>query len=89
MLTPTSQGIMPWCFAMRPRFWQPIDERYHVWFGDDELQNAVAEAGCRCILARGVPVWHPPGGDTTMSYREGVAALRQEDQQLYASKWGG
>ena len=88
MLTPTSQGINPWCFAIRPQFWQEIDERYHVWFGDDEFQNAIAEAGHRCIMVRGVPVFHPPGGDTTMSHRPGVAALRMEDQALYASKWG-
>ena len=87
MLTPTSQGINPWCFAIRPQFWQPIDERYHVWFGDDEFQNAIAEAGYRCIRVGGVPVFHPPGGDTTMSHRPGVAALRLEDQALYASKW--
>jgi len=87
MLTPTSQGIVPWCFAIRPHFWQQIDERYHVWFGDDEFQNAIAEAGHRCIRVGGVPVFHPPGGDTTMSHRPGVAALRLEDQALYASKW--
>ena len=46
MLTPTSQGIMPWCLAMRPQFWQPIDERYHVWFGD-----STTERDCRSGLA--------------------------------------
>jgi hypothetical protein len=87
MLTPTSQGVLPWCFAIRPRFWQPIDERYHVWFGDDEFQNALAQAGHRAIRVGGVPVFHPVGGDTTMGHRPGVAALRLEDQALYASKW--
>jgi len=87
MLTPTSQGVLPWCFAIRPQFWQPIDERYHVWFGDDEFQNALSQAGHRAIRVGGVPVFHPIGGDTTMGHRPGVAALRLEDQALYASKW--
>ena len=85
--TPAYRGLMGWCFAIRPTYWQNIDERYHTWFGDDELGLLMHEAGWRCVRAQGIPVQHPPAGDTTMIYREDIARLRKEDQALYESKW--
>ena len=85
--TPAYRGLMGWCFAVRPTYWQNIDERYHTWFGDDEFGLLMHEAGWRCVRAQGVPVYHPPAGDTTMIYREDIARLRKEDQALYESKW--
>ena len=85
--TPAYRGLMGWCFAVRPTYWQNIDERYHTWFGDDELGLLMNQAGWRCVRAQGVPVYHPPAGDTTMIYREDIARLRKEDQALYESKW--
>ena len=85
--TPAYRGLFGWCFAVRPTYWQNIDERYHTWFGDDELGLLMNQAGWRCVRAQGVPVYHPPAGDTTMIYREDIARLRKEDQALYESKW--
>ena len=84
--TPAYRGLMGWCFAVRPTYWQPIDERYHVWYGDDELGLLMHHAGWRCVRARGIPVQHPVN-ETTMQYREGLWDMRHADEALYNSKW--
>lgn len=84
--TPAYRGLMGWCFAIRPSMWQPIDERYHVWFGDDELGLNLTAAGYRCVRAGGIPVQHPVN-ETTMRYREGLWEMRRQDEALYNSKW--
>jgi len=84
--TPAYRGLMGWCFAVRPTMWQVIDERYHVWYGDDELGRLMHEAGWRCVRAKGVPVQHPVN-ETTMQYREGLWDMRHADEALYNSKW--
>ena len=84
--TPAYRGLMGWCFAVRPWLWQRIDERYHVWYGDDELGRLMNEAGWRCVRAKGVPVQHPVN-ETTMQYREGLWDMRHADEALYNSKW--
>lgn len=86
MATPAYRGLLGWCFAVRPWMWQQIDERYHTWYGDDELGLLMAEAGWRCVRASGVPVQHPQA-ETTMRYLPDVPALRLADQALYESKW--
>jgi len=84
--TPAYRGLMGWCFAVRPTYWQPIDERYHVWYGDDELGLLMHHAGWRCVRAKGIPVQHPVN-ETTMQYREGLWDMRHADEALYNSKW--
>ena len=84
--TPAYRGLMGWCFAVRPTMWQPIDERYHVWWGDDELGLLMHKAGYRCVRAGGIPVQHPVN-ETTMRYRDGLWDMRREDEALYNSKW--
>jgi hypothetical protein len=84
--TPAYRGLMGWCFAVRPTYWQNIDERYHVWYGDDELGRLMHKAGWRCVRAQGVPVQHPVN-ETTMQYREGLWDMRHADEALYNSKW--
>jgi hypothetical protein len=84
--TPAYRGLMGWCFAVRPAYWQNIDTRYHVWYGDDELGLLMNKAGWRCVRAKGVPVQHPVN-ETTMQYREGLWDMRREDEALYNSKW--
>lgn len=84
--TPAYRGLMGWCFAVRPEMWQPIDERYHVWWGDDELGLLMNKAGYRCVRAGGIPVQHPVN-ETTMQYREGLWDMRRADEALYNSKW--
>ena len=84
--TPAYRGLMGWCFAVRPTYWQNIDERYQVWYGDDELGRLMHEAGWRCVRAQGVPVQHPVN-ETTMQYREGLWDMRHADEALYNSKW--
>jgi len=83
---PAYRGLLGWCFAVRPWMWQNIDERYHVWYGDDEFGRLMNEAGWRCVRAKGVPVQHPVN-ETTMQYREGLWDMRHADEALYNSKW--
>jgi GT2 family glycosyltransferase len=83
---PAYRGLMGWCFAIRPSMWQFIDERYHVWWGDDELGRMLTAAGWRCVRAKGVPVQHPVN-ETTMRHREALWEMRAADEALYNSKW--
>ena len=84
--TPAYRGLLGWCFAVRPWMWQPIDERYQVWYGDDEVGLLMAKAGYRCVRALGIPVQHPVN-ETTMQYREGLWDMRRADEALYNAKW--
>ena len=84
--TPAYRGLMGWCFAVRPTYWQNIDERYQVWYGDDELGLLLNQAGWRCVRAGGIPVQHPVN-ETTMQNREGLWDMRHADEALYNSKW--
>lgn len=85
---PAFRGLLGWCFAIRPWMWQPVDERYVSWYGDDELAFLIHEAGWRAVRAIGVPVEHPPGGETTFQHYPEIWARRAEDEQLYREKWG-
>jgi hypothetical protein len=77
--------IAGWCFAVRPWTWQQIDERYHTWWGDNELERLMDEAGWRCIHID-APIYHP-WPLTTFQHIGGVEEMRLEDQALYESKW--
>ena len=83
---PAYRGLLGWCFAIRPGMWQNIDERYHVWYGDDELAQLIHRAGWRAVRAKGIPVQHPVN-ETTMRYREGLWDMRREDEALYNAKY--
>jgi hypothetical protein len=86
VVSPTChRPIAGWCFAVRPWMWQQIDERYHTWWGDNELERLMVEAGWRCIHTD-APIYHP-WPLTTFQHIEGVEEMRLEDQVLYESKW--
>lgn len=38
-------GFSAWCFMARPSMWQDVDERYQIWYGDDDLIWKVNKAG--------------------------------------------
>lgn len=87
---PAYRGLLGWCFVIRSEMAAKlgrIDERYHTWYGDDELGRLVMRAGYRCVRAVGVPVSHPQA-ETTTRHIPDVAKLRAADEVLYRSKWG-
>lgn len=79
------RSLSGWCFAVRPWMWQQIDERYHTWYGDDELERLMQEAGWRYIRVE-LPIEHPAPA-TTMQYVERVEELRREDAALHTARW--
>ena len=85
--TPAYRGLIGWCFAVRPQLWQPIDERYLSWYGDDEFGLLMHAAGYRCVRASGIPAWHDET-ETTMRHVPNIWDVRAADEQLYLSKWG-
>lgn len=84
---PAFRGLLGWAFAIRPTMWQMIDERYHSWYGDDELALQIHDAGWRACRARGIPIWHNDQ-ETTFKHVPEIWRLRTEDEQLYREKWG-
>lgn len=85
---PAFRGLLGWAFAVRPWMWQMIDERYWSWYGDDEFGFLMHQAGWRCVRAKGIPIHHPEGGETTFKHYPEIWARRAEDEQLYREKWG-
>ena len=84
-----NHGIGGHAFLVRASTWgvaEPIDERYHLWYGDDELFGNMQRAGYTLEIALGVPVDHETS--VTSVKFPGLLAMTGEDAELYASKWG-
>lgn len=61
-----------------------IDERYNLWYGDDELFKSMNKCGYKTGIAVGAPVLHE-GSATTNMFPE-LIALTDEDRKLFESK---
>lgn len=84
-----NHGIGGHAFLVRADTWgvaHPIDERYHLWYGDDELFDNMQRAGFLLEIALGIPVDHERS--TTSAKFPALMALTARDAELYASKWG-
>jgi len=80
-------GIWGCAFAVRAAALEKvplIDERYNIWYGDDELVANMQRAGYETGIALGAPVLHE-GSVTTNMFPE-LVALTGEDQKLFLSK---
>lgn len=62
-----------------------IDERYNLWYGDDELFEAMSAYGYDLKIALGAPVDHETS-TTTNQFPE-LLAKTAEDAKLFMSKW--
>lgn len=76
-------GIAGWCFMVKSASVPQIDERFRIWYGDDDLVWKVDQAGGRCGIARGVTVEHLES--TTVSSVPWVSEAIAEDSALWAS----
>jgi hypothetical protein len=74
------------CFAIRPALAPRIDERYHTWFGDNELVALIRQNGHE-ILSAELDVRHPRI-QTTTDHVPGIREMRQQDEHLFWEKWG-
>ena len=84
-----NHGIGGHAFLVRASTWgvvEPIDERFHLWYGDDELFGNMQRAGFTLEIALGIPVDHETS--TTSIKFPVLMALTGKDAELYASKWG-
>lgn len=82
-------GIGGHAFLVRCSTWgivPPIDERYNLWYGDDELFLQMKRSGFDLEIALGAPVDHATS-TTAVQYPE-LMALTSADGELYRSKWG-
>lgn len=82
-------GIPGWAFLLRANLWgqmPPIDEAYHIWYGDDELFALTAKAGFRTVIATGVPVDHETS--VTLQKHPELSAKSGEDHQRFVRRWG-
>jgi hypothetical protein len=82
-------GIPGWAFTLRADLWgqvPPIDEAYHIWYGDDDLFQSVHAAGHRTVLALGAPVDHTPS--STLSRFPELLAKTDLDARRFMHRWG-
>lgn len=82
-------GIGGHAFLVRASTWgvvPPIDERYALWYGDDELFDNMNRHGFSLEIATGAPVDHATS-TTSVKYPE-LLARTSEDEKLFRSKWG-
>lgn len=85
VVSPSPGGEPRHAFAIRPELAPEIDERYHTWFGDVELEYSLKRDGYR--LMHFDPGIRHPHIQTTMDHLPGVQELRRQDEALFVSKW--
>jgi hypothetical protein len=81
-------GIWGCAFLVKSSLWgvvPPIDERYHLWYGDDELFTNTRRCGYDVGIAKGAPVLHYPS--TTTNMHTELLARVGEDEILFKSKF--
>lgn len=81
-------GIWGCAFLVNAITWgivPPIDERYNLWYGDDELFTQMNRYGYKTVIAIGAPVYHE-ASTTANKFPELMAKVGQ-DAQLYRSKF--
>lgn len=83
--SPCPAGEPRWCFAIRPKHAPVIDERYHTWYGDTELELLIDRAGLRRLHCD--PGIRHPHIQTTTDHLPDVQALRLIDEALFTEKW--
>jgi GT2 family glycosyltransferase len=82
-------GIGGWAFVVRADLWgvvPPIDEAYHIWYGDDELFASMEAHGYRTGLVVGAPVDHERS--TTCDLFPELMAKTQQDHDRFVRRWG-
>ena len=82
-------GIGGHAYLIRASTWgvvPPIDESYHLWYGDDELFFNMTNHGYGLYIALGAPVDHATS--TTLVQFPELIAKTGEDKMLFESKFG-
>jgi hypothetical protein len=83
------EGIGGHAFLVRASTWGevlPIDERYALWYGDDELFFNMENCGYGLAIALGAPVDHATS--TTSVQFPDLLARTGNDRALFESKFG-
>lgn len=56
--TVRQNGVNSWVFMVKLGHWRRIDERFQVWYGDDDLCWKIEQAGKRVAVLEGVSAKH-------------------------------
>lgn len=81
-------GVAGWAFLLRANLWgkiSPIDQEYHIWYGDDELFALVKKYGLKTGIALGAPVDHEMSA--TLNLFPELRAKTGEDHDRYMARW--
>jgi glycosyltransferase involved in cell wall biosynthesis len=77
-----------WAFVVAAEFWkgQPyaIDERYRIWYGDDDLYRRAMSRGGRACIVRGIGSDH---AESQTEYPANKVADIEHDKALYERIW--
>lgn len=84
-----SGGMSGFCFMTRGAVWQqvPFDEEYNLWYGDDDFELRVRNAGWRVCRVTGLPIIHLHS--RTLAHRPDLLSRTEEDRQRFTSKFKG
>jgi len=79
-------GINSWLFMVRRFCWPGIDERFQVWYGDDDLIWKIRERDKEVAVLEGVSVEHRHS--LTLNTIPGVGELQAADADLWHRQMG-
>lgn len=85
-------GFAGFCFAVPGRAYingLPLfDERYNIWYGDDDLVHYIHKAGKRTVMSIAATMIHIKGGSNSFGDRSKlVNEENQKDTDIYMKKW--
>jgi hypothetical protein len=76
-------GINSWLFMVKQENWHPIDERFQIWYGDDDLVWKIRQSGKEVAALEGVTAKHE--WSHTLVTIPNVGHLQAEDGRLWRS----
>lgn len=85
-------GFAGFCFVVPGRAYMAglplFDERYKIWYGDDDLMHHIHKKKKRTVMAGGAFMTHINGGSNSFGDRcRLVNEENQKDTDIYMKKW--
>jgi len=74
------------CFMFRADLDVPFDEKYQLWYGDDDFEDRVRAKGLLVARIEGLPIDHSAMGSTRLIDNDTVQAWIVNDRQRWETR---
>jgi GT2 family glycosyltransferase len=74
------------CFMFRADLDVPFDEKYQLWYGDDDFEERVRAKGLLVARIDGLPIDHAAMGSTSLVDHETVMAWIENDRRRWETR---